>query len=791
MKRSFRIPRMGLAFAIAMMGLLMVAAQDGAPPAEIVNDEGGAVAITGEVVYTNSFFTSGVAEPIIILEDQAGFVDRNTGFLMPTSSQVLGQITSDFFTSPFTYSVSLPIEPQGTYRDVDHDGTEETGIQVYAVAYWSNTWGDPYLEERDLYGGGWSSAYASTRVSSDADSYLEYIGGKLLVYAPDDAQGFPSSFGEDAMLFTEDDPIITLPQGYTVVDMDTDPFTFDRSAHPVVDLIEPEESAIDDYSSLSYTDAFDAMVTKFRNEYAFTDFKNLDWDAISAEFRPRFEEAEANNDPVAFAFALRDFTWAIPDGHVAAFPSTEELDADFQNAISGGIGLSLGETDDGRIIAIYLTPGASAEGAGIELGAAITAINGTPIDDFVSAVQPYSLPFSSPINLRLQQLRYGTRFPLGDEVEVTFTNPGGEEQTATLATSEERQSFSYTSFARGITGTELPVEYRILDSGIMYAKITSFADNDLLSIQLWERMITLMNDNQLPGLIIDMRQNGGGSGFLADQMAAYFFDDAYELGNTAIYDQSTGNFEVDENRPSIFYPPAENLRYQGAVAVLVGPYCSSACEFFADAMTTEDRAAIVGQYPTGGLGGSVQDFMMPEGFYVRMTIGRAFDENDDIHIEGSGVEPTVQVPINEETFFSGGDPVLETAEAYLSEELGMTDAGGSSDLVYTDGGEIALGDVVTGDIAAGQRIDYAFTPESDVTVNISITDPDGALDSYLRVYDADGNLIAENDDLELGVQINSAVEGLELTGGVTYVIEVGTYDDAAEGAYTLEILAAE
>ncbi len=791
MKRTFRIPRIVTALSVAMLGLLMASAQDAAPPpAEIVNDEGGAVAITGEVTYTNTFFTSGVAQPIIILEDQAGFVDRNTGFLMPPSSQVLAQITSDFYTSPFSYSLSLPIQPQGTYRDVDQDSEEEQGVQVYAVAYWSNTWGDPYLEERDLYGGGWSSAYASTLVSGDAENYLEYVGGKLLIYAADDTQGFPSGFGEDGMLFTEDDPIVTLPQGYTVVDMDTDPFTFDRSRSPVIDLLEPPDVALDDFSGMSYTEAFDSMIEKFREEYAFTELKDMDWDALAAEFRPRFEEAEADGDPVAYAFALRDFTWAIPDGHVGAFPDPEELNADFQNAISGGIGMAIGETDDGRIIVRYVTPGGSAEAAGIELGAEVGAFNGTPIGDFVSAVQPYSLPFSSEHNLRLQQLRYAVRFPIGEEVEVTFTNPGGEETTVTLPTTDETQSFSVTSFNRGLTGFELPVEYRVLPSGLVYARVTSFADNDLLTIQLWERMIDTMNQAGIPGLIIDMRQNGGGSGFLADQLAAYFFDEQHELGNTAIYDETTGDFEVDEDRPSIFYPPPENLRYYGEVAVLVGPACASACEFFADAMTTEDRSHIVGQYPSAGLGGSVQDFLMPEGIFVRMTIGRAFDENGDIHIEGRGVVPTVQVPINEETFFGSADPVLDYAEAFLLETLGISgDAG--SDLVFTDGGEIALGEPVSGEIAAGERIAYVLVPESDVVVNISLGDEAGALDSYLRVYDSAGELIAENDDIELGVTINSAVEGLELTGGETYYVEVGTYDDAASGEYTLEVVAAE
>ncbi|MCZ7671479.1 MAG: hypothetical protein M5U34_32270 [Chloroflexi bacterium] len=71
------------------------------PLADIINDEGGPVRLTGVVTYTNPFFTLGVAAPVIILEDQAGFVDRNQHFLMPVESQALAQITSDFFESPF------------------------------------------------------------------------------------------------------------------------------------------------------------------------------------------------------------------------------------------------------------------------------------------------------------------------------------------------------------------------------------------------------------------------------------------------------------------------------------------------------------------------------------------------------------------------------------------------------------------------------------------------------------------------------------------------------------------
>ena len=98
--------------------------------------------ITGQVAYTNPFFTEGVAEPEIILEDQSGFVTRDRKFVIPVESQVIGQITSDFYSSPFTYSLTLPEEPNGGLHDVNHDGKKDAGVMVFAPAYWTNTWGD-------------------------------------------------------------------------------------------------------------------------------------------------------------------------------------------------------------------------------------------------------------------------------------------------------------------------------------------------------------------------------------------------------------------------------------------------------------------------------------------------------------------------------------------------------------------------------------------------------------------------------------------------------------------------
>lgn len=622
-------------------------------------DEGGPVLLTGEVVYTNPFFTLGIAAPLIILEDQAGFIDRDPSYLITPASQTLGQITSDFHESPFTYSLALPIEPQGDLRDVDQDGNEDIGVMVFAVAYWTNRFGDPFLEERDLFGGGWSTAYASTHVTAEVSRYREVIGGKLLVYAPDDKQGFPSGFGADGLLFTADDPITPLSQGYTVVNLDTQPFTFDRSRYQTVDLIEPDFAALDDYSALGYAVAFDALIEKLRREYAFTEYKGIDWDALAAQYRPLMVDAENTKSRTAYLRALRDFSFEIPDGHVQG----PILSSETRTLTEGGIGLALAELDNGSIIAAYLSPSGPAASAGMRLGDTILTLNGLPIADYVSEVIPWNGPFSTDHTRRLQQLRYATRFRVGDEVNVTFTRADRDTAIdASLVAIAERESF--TALEPMQDGFELPLSYKRLPNGYVHVQVHSFFDNDLLTIQLWERLMTTLNSQNSPGLIIDLRKNGGGSGFLADQMAAYLFDKPLELGNSAHYNAELEEFYFDPRMVERYYLPAEELRYNGPVAVIIGPSCSSACEFFAYDLSLEDRATLVGHYPSAGLGGSIAIVRLPDQVLFQYTSGRAVDMDGNIHVEGIGVVPTVRVPVTPETLFAE-DALLDAAIEHL------------------------------------------------------------------------------------------------------------------------------
>lgn len=754
----------------------------------IVNDAGGPISISGDLHYTNAFFTSGVAEPLIILEEQTGFVDRNQSFIIPLESQVPGQITSDFYTSPFSYSLSLPLAPAGSLRDVDNDGEEDAGVMVFTVAYWTNLFGGPLLEKCDQHGGGWSTGYASTRASIDPETRREIIGGKFIIYAPDPGQGFPSGFGADGLLFTADDPIVTVPQGYSVVDLDETPFVFDRAARQILDLHEPEAAAINDFSALSYSEAFTAMVDLFRREYAFTELYALDWDALEGTYAPRFAEAETAEDTDIYALAMRDFLWEIPDGHVG-MPLAPLSDL-FREETDGGLGVSLSELDDGRIVVSFLLDGSPAANAGIELGAEILAWDGGTVQEamereFVWAHQALSTEHT----LRLQQLRYITRFPLGADVEVTFRNPESEEeQSTTLATINERASFNNSSFFSGVEETALPVEYEILPSDYGYVTINSFSDDERLTVQLWERMLEQFIAEDVPGIIIDMRQNGGGSGFLADQLGAYFYQEEHILGYASSYNESAGEFYLDPHSEDRFCLPEEDLRYDGEVAVIIAPGCFSACEFFSYNLTIDERAAIVGHYPTGGLGGAVDDMLMPDDLSIRYTVTRGLNAEQEIHIEAQGVAPTVVVPVTLESLTSEGDHLLEAAENHLTDVI-------LGELI--DGGELSLGIGSTevranGAVGPDQRVRYRVRLPANRTVSVFLAGEDDSVDTVLGIYDRDGQqLLGENDDADDDTRSSAWTDLAVGEQSGVFLFEVRVKNTSERQAFTLKVVGVE
>ncbi len=577
--------------------------------------------------------------------------------LFNLESQVIGPVIINP-DDTLTYALALPIIPQGAMVDVDQDGDNDPGVQVFAVAYWSNTWGGPFLEERD--GRGWSTAYASTITDPDNDDEIK--GGILIVWAPDNQQGFPSGFGADQLLFTEDDPIQPAPAGYSIVDLNREPFQIRKEARPFITLNEGD-IALNDFTADDYSQAFEKLFEKASREYPFTKEKAVDWQALYDEFVPLVARARDQTD---FYNALREFTYRIPDGHVGLSIDPEVF---FQEC-GGSFGMILTELSDGQVLVSDLIPNTAATEAGIEIGAEIITWNGQPVSDAINQVRPFFGPYSTEQHRRLEQVVFLTRVPPDTRVNISYQNPGDSSATDVRLTAD----VEYNSLFKAIPSLNqddlaLPIEGQILSgSGLGYVRINTFSDDYRMMAQLWEHYLQGLIDNEVPGLIIDVRTNGGGSSGMAYDFAGYFFDQIVPLYQSAYYNDQTGQFEYTDYPAEIEPGP---LYFDGPIAVLVSPYCVSACEGFSNAMSMEERATIIGHYPTAGAFGEVGrgQYKLPGDFSMQFPTGRPESMDGQLYIEGVGVLPDIFVPVNEASALKRTDTVLLAAIQAVQEAI--------------------------------------------------------------------------------------------------------------------------
>jgi C-terminal processing protease CtpA/Prc len=622
----------------------------------------GVELITGDFTYTNEFvLETYYVEHAVALLDLTGYIQRDKEWELPVESQVLGYMNVDTENNRGTFRLQLPVRPAGESHDVDNDGTKDEGVQIFAVGYSPNLTGDVFSvgDDRSL---GWPTYLAS--IITDPENQDEVIGGKLVVWAPDDQQAFPTSFGEDGLLFTADDPVAPLPAGYSVIDLDKQPFEIDQGQEAKMKLYEPQDIAVKDFSNLSFSEAFDKMFEIARKEYAFNGIegKQPDWDKLYAELSPRVKEAEQKRDVRAYYAALRDFTYAFKDGHVGL--SSDLRRQEFREIAGSGYGFTIRELDDGSVIVTYITEDGPAQKAGIKVGAEITEFNGMPIDEAISKVLPFEAPYSTDFGLRTAQALYLLRAPAGTKAEVTFINPGDKAKTITLQAIQEFDSFLAGWPFDDADPDVLPVEYRTLETQIGYIRINSNYDDLGLAIRIFERALKIFEQNQVAGLIIDMRFNFGGAPL---GLAGFLYDQEIPLGQLEYYSDKTGKFEPEGPREKV-YPNVGQYRFDKMV-LLVDQNCYSACEIEAYGFSQVPGMIVMGQFPTAGVEAETArgQFKLPGDIELTIPTGRFTLPDGSIFLEGKGVQLTQRIPITRETVLSNEDVVLKAAEQAILE----------------------------------------------------------------------------------------------------------------------------
>lgn len=317
-------------------------------------------------------------------------------------------------------------------------------------------------------------------------------------------------------------------------------------------------------------------------------------------YRPDTEDAlerwQADLERGAITGLLR----ASDDAYAAYLPPDEATaSSERLTGMYEGIGVSIGETDDGRIEVVSVMVDSPADQADVRVGDTVEIVESTPIP-------------SGDLDLAASLLRGDA----GTTVSVQFGRDGDGQFTLTL----ERKSIS--------TGVKT-VGYRFFpESRTAVIQISLFATTTTDEL---DQALALAKEDDVQRLMLDLRGNPGGWVFEAQKVIGRFVE------------ESAGPALLEDTWPAghgMINLPIENdgaPKFNGEMIVLVDENTASAAEIVAGALQDHDRAAVVGETTFGK--GSVQrvyDFATGES--LRLTVAEWFTP-DQSPLQDVGVDP--------------------------------------------------------------------------------------------------------------------------------------------------------
>lgn len=286
-------------------------------------------------------------------------------------------------------------------------------------------------------------------------------------------------------------------------------------------------------------------------------------------------------------------------------------------------------------------PGSPAEEVGLQPGDKIIAIDGEDMSGIDGNIVIRSVLGPAGSKVVLTIYREGVTFPF--DVEIT------------------RAEIIIPS-----------IEYRMLDDNIAYIHLLQFADDT--TDELREATKELLAENP-DGLILDLRNNGGGYLFTAVEVTSEFVTEGEIVLHEEYGDGSIESYEALKGGLALDIP----------LVILVNEGTASASEIVAGALQDHERAPLVGTTTFGK--GSVQQWVPLDNDQgaVRVTVARwltplmrqiheiglepdhpvtvvyqaAIDAGFDIH--SLGVDPDQIIILSEEEVLAGSDPQLDEA----------------------------------------------------------------------------------------------------------------------------------
>ena len=318
----------------------------------------------------------------------------------------------------------------------------------------------------------------------------------------------------------------------------------------------------------------------------------------------------------------------VYDPHTNYFPPEQKEDFDIQ--MSGrleGIGAQLQEKD-GYIKITNIIPGGPSSLQG-ELQA----------NDLILKVTQEGEEPVEIIDWRISDAVKIIRGPKGSKVTLTVRKPDGNEQDITITRDIVVLEETYAKSLLLSDEDGIKAGYIYLPS--FYADFQNpkgrFSWKDV------KTEIEKLRDEQVQGIILDLRNNGGGS-----------LDDVVKMGGLFIDKGPIVQVKEKGRSAHILEDRYAGAEWEGALVIMVNEFSASASEIMAAAMQDYDRAIIIGSRSTHGKG-TVQRFLplnrtlrnknIPDIGSIKLTIQKFYRINGDA-TQLKGVQSDVIIPDN-------------------------------------------------------------------------------------------------------------------------------------------------
>lgn len=341
-----------------------------------------------------------------------------------------------------------------------------------------------------------------------------------------------------------------------------------------VTLVGTRAWALDPPPDVTFVEDFDELWRTLGERYCFLADKRTDWDRVRSRYRPT---AMTASDDVAFTDVVRRVLAELYDAHT-------HLSDPPDGAPRWPLYDLLAERRNGDVRIAAIESDSAAAEAGLAIGDMILSIDGTPVEDVVRDLMPKCLTAPDPaadafaINVAVAGRRARERL-------FTIRRSGA-------APRQVRQ----VRLPLGTRPADPPdLESRRLAGGIGQIVIRSFADD--ATVAAFDRALAELRD--APGLILDVRDNGGGDTAVARPIMDRF------IAERKAYALMRRREGAGLSAPWTEYvDPRGPFTYAAPLVVLTGHWSGSMAEGFPMGMRDIGRATIVGTRMMG-LGAAV------------------------------------------------------------------------------------------------------------------------------------------------------------------------------------------